>query len=106
MRVAHAAIGTPVACQSLVLISLCCFADAGGVSMGDKDFIKPLLERRGTVFFGKVGRGSALHFLQPHVHSVVHCMPHAQRCSSPPRPPSETRLNVAPLFLPSLCRSK
>jgi hypothetical protein len=27
---------------------------AGGVSMGDKDFIKPLLERRGTVFFGKV----------------------------------------------------
>ena len=22
--------------------------------MGDKDFIKPLLERRGTVFFGKV----------------------------------------------------
>lgn len=23
--------------------------------MGDKDFIKPLLERRGTVFFGKVG---------------------------------------------------
>ncbi|PSC71843.1 Molybdopterin biosynthesis CNX1 [Micractinium conductrix] len=26
----------------------------GGVSMGDKDFIKPLLERRGTVYFGKV----------------------------------------------------
>ena len=27
--------------------------------MGDKDFLKPLLERRGTVFFGKVGqRGS------------------------------------------------
>ncbi|EFN52667.1 hypothetical protein CHLNCDRAFT_58800 [Chlorella variabilis] len=26
----------------------------GGVSMGDKDFIKPLLERRGTVHFGKV----------------------------------------------------
>jgi gephyrin len=26
----------------------------GGVSMGDKDFIKPLLERRGTIFFGKV----------------------------------------------------
>jgi gephyrin len=26
----------------------------GGVSMGDKDFIKPLLERRGKVFFGKV----------------------------------------------------
>lgn len=24
--------------------------------MGDKDFIKPLLERRGTVYFGKVGR--------------------------------------------------
>ena len=27
--------------------------------MGDKDFIKPLLERRGTVFFGKV---RALHY--------------------------------------------
>ena len=26
----------------------------GGVSMGDKDFIKPLLERHGKVFFGKV----------------------------------------------------
>ena len=34
--------------------------------MGDKDFIKPLLERRGTVFFGKVGRCFALHFLQLH----------------------------------------
>ena len=27
---------------------------AGGVSMGDKDFVKPLLESRGTVHFGKV----------------------------------------------------
>ena len=26
----------------------------GGVSMGDKDFIKPLLERHGTIYFGKV----------------------------------------------------
>lgn len=26
----------------------------GGVSMGDKDFIKPLLEKRGKIFFGKV----------------------------------------------------
>jgi hypothetical protein len=38
--------------KSSVLFYLC----AGGVSMGDKDFIKPLLERRGTVFFGKVCR--------------------------------------------------
>jgi len=29
----------------------------GGVSMGDKDFIKPVLERRGTVHFGKVMYG-------------------------------------------------
>lgn len=27
---------------------------SGGVSMGDKDFIKPLLESRGTVYFGKI----------------------------------------------------
>lgn len=27
---------------------------SGGVSMGDKDFVKPLLERRGRIFFGKV----------------------------------------------------
>ena len=27
---------------------------AGGVSVGDKDFIKPILERKGTVHFGKV----------------------------------------------------
>lgn len=27
---------------------------AGGVSMGDKDFVKPLLEKHGRVFFGKV----------------------------------------------------
>ncbi len=26
----------------------------GGVSMGNKDFIKPLLERRGTIHFGKI----------------------------------------------------
>lgn len=26
----------------------------GGVSMGDRDFIKPLLEKRGQVFFGKI----------------------------------------------------
>jgi len=26
----------------------------GGVSMGDKDYVKPLLERRGEIFFGKV----------------------------------------------------
>ncbi len=32
--------------------------------MGDKDFIKPLLERRGTVFFGKV-RGRVGFFLHP-----------------------------------------
>lgn len=27
---------------------------SGGVSMGDKDFIKPLLEKRGKVHFNKV----------------------------------------------------
>jgi gephyrin len=27
---------------------------SGGVSMGDKDFVKPLLEQRGKVYFGKV----------------------------------------------------
>ena len=27
---------------------------SGGVSMGDKDFVKPLLEQRGKVYFSKV----------------------------------------------------
>jgi gephyrin len=27
---------------------------SGGVSMGDRDFVKPLLENRGTVHFNKV----------------------------------------------------
>lgn len=27
---------------------------SGGVSMGDKDFVKPLLEKRGIVYFNKV----------------------------------------------------
>lgn len=27
---------------------------SGGVSMGDRDFVKPLLAKRGTVFFSKV----------------------------------------------------
>ena len=33
---------------------LMCTMPAGGVSMGDRDFIKPLLERHGKVHFGKV----------------------------------------------------
>ncbi|CAM6129634.1 unnamed protein product [Calypogeia fissa] len=37
-----------VSCDADVLIT------SGGVSMGDKDYVKPLLERRGTVYFGKV----------------------------------------------------
>ena len=40
----------------------------GGVSMGDKDFIKPLLESRGTIFFGKVRMkpGKPLTFAKVH----------------------------------------
>lgn len=30
------------------------FISSGGVSMGDKDFVKPLLEQRGKVYFSKV----------------------------------------------------
>lgn len=37
-----------VSCGADVIIT------SGGVSMGDKDYVKPLLERRGTVYFGKV----------------------------------------------------
>lgn len=29
---------------------------SGGVSMGDKDFVKPLLAKRGTVYYSKVDR--------------------------------------------------
>ena len=28
---------------------------SGGVSMGDRDYVKPLFQRRGTVHFSKVG---------------------------------------------------
>lgn len=28
---------------------------SGGVSVGDRDYIKPVLERQGTIHFGKVG---------------------------------------------------
>lgn len=35
---------------------------SGGVSMGDKDFVKPLLEKRGTVYFSKVDYLSFIHF--------------------------------------------
>lgn len=28
---------------------------SGGVSMGDRDYVKPLLEKRGTVHFNRVG---------------------------------------------------
>lgn len=27
---------------------------SGGVSMGDKDFVKPLLQKKGTIYFNKV----------------------------------------------------
>lgn len=27
---------------------------SGGVSMGDKDFVKPLLQKKGTIYFSKV----------------------------------------------------
>ena len=41
-------------CRSSVMMT-CGAPAAGGVSVGDKDFIKPILERKGTVHFGKVG---------------------------------------------------
>lgn len=36
---------------------------SGGVSMGDKDFVKPLLEKRGTVYFHKVHLDDNFHIL-------------------------------------------
>lgn len=44
----EAALDAAIAAGADVLLT------TGGVSMGDKDFIKPLLQRRGTIFFGKV----------------------------------------------------
>lgn len=35
---------------------------SGGVSMGDRDFVKPLLGKRGTVYFSKVGYLLVLYF--------------------------------------------
>lgn len=36
---------------------------SGGVSMGDKDFVKPLLSKRGTVYFSKVVSFPFMYFL-------------------------------------------
>ena len=36
---------------------------SGGVSMGDRDYVKPLLERRGTVHFNKVTMSSCESYL-------------------------------------------
>ena len=47
--------------------------------MGDKDFIKPVLERRGTVHFGKAGPYSTLYSLL----TLLPCLPvHAMRTLS------------------------
>ena len=54
---------------------------AGGVSVGDKDFIKPILERKGTVHFGKVAA------------TVVLCISTSD-CSTPP-----SNNSTAPPFL-------
>lgn len=40
---------------------------SGGVSMGDKDFIKPLLGKRGTVYFSKVIYGPFFFSLLPYI---------------------------------------
>lgn len=49
--------------------------------MGDKDFIKPLLERRGTVFFGKVG-GLVVQLSASTLFIVMPCR--AVRCCAVP----------------------
>ena len=41
---------------------------SGGVSMGDRDFVKPVLERSGTVHFGKAR--PLMHWHTPNVHST------------------------------------
>lgn len=49
----HAASAHAVnACDTKVAVHALC--TAGGVSMGDRDLIKPLLERQGTIHFGRV----------------------------------------------------
>ncbi|KAJ0026011.1 hypothetical protein Pint_07026 [Pistacia integerrima] len=49
---------------------------SGGVSMGDKDFVKPLLEKRGTVHFSKVCMkpGKPLTFAEISVKPVENMM--------------------------------
>ncbi len=50
--------------------------------MGDKDFIKPLLERRGVVFFGKVCMkpGKPLTFAKVPVPEQNRCAGYAVLC--------------------------
>jgi gephyrin len=51
---ADSAAGVEAALDAALAAGADVLLTTGGVSMGDKDFVKPLLERRGTVFFGKV----------------------------------------------------
>lgn len=50
-------VGVSLCCQAPPMLALTLLpapCGAGGVSMGDRDLIKPLLERNGTIHFGRV----------------------------------------------------
>lgn len=46
---------------------------SGGVSMGDRDFVKPLLERRGRVHFHKVHFWLSFRFVSHSFFSFADC---------------------------------
>ena len=67
-----------LAIRSAIRSAIECCGRAGGVSMGDKDFVKPLLESRGTVHFGKVCQPPLL-FVHHGNHSRVWAQEHGAR---------------------------
>lgn len=45
---------------------------SGGVSMGDRDFVKPILERKGTVHFNKVHKNGLFQYALIYAVSTSH----------------------------------
>lgn len=48
---------------------------SGGVSMGDRDFVKPFLQNRGIVYFDKVKSGFLFVFVSSNCFVVVISFP-------------------------------
>ena len=65
---------------------------SGGVSMGDRDLVKPLLERRGKIHFGRV-------LMKPGKHTHTHTHTHTHKHTH-----THTQTDINMLMMMKLCR--